>query len=124
MKITFLPLRLSYSFDSKWNLPLLFISPYLARTIQRAIPGYCRHQHDDADIQNLAPDLLKTLGKPYRFLPSQYSTTSAIDIFGDHIVNFSDLTLKNITDDVYSSQNQITHSFILKSFIYGMVKDL
>lgn len=58
------------------------------------------HHIFDANVKTLAPDLLQNLGKPYRFLPPAYSTTGAIDIFGDHIVTFSGLTLKDITDDV------------------------
>jgi sugar-specific transcriptional regulator TrmB len=58
------------------------------------------HHIFDAEVKKLAPDILKTLGKPYKFLPPEYSTTGAIDIFGDYIVTFSGLTLKNITDDV------------------------
>ncbi len=60
-----------------------------------------KYQHIfDHEVKKFAPDLLKRLGKPYRFLPSEYSTTGAIDIFGDHIVTFSGLTLKSINDDV------------------------
>jgi sugar-specific transcriptional regulator TrmB len=54
----------------------------------------------DSEVKKFAPDLLRTLGKPHKFLPPKYSTTGAIDIFGDRIVTFSGLTLKNITEDV------------------------
>ncbi len=54
----------------------------------------------DAEVKTLAPDIVASLGKPYRFLPPKYSTIGAIDIFGDHVVTFSGLTLKNIDDNV------------------------
>lgn len=58
------------------------------------------HHIFDAEVKALSPDIVKSLGKPYKFLPRKYSTTGAIDIFGDRIVTFSGLNLKNITDDV------------------------
>lgn len=54
----------------------------------------------DHEVKNLGTDILPQLGKPYKFLPANYSTNGAIDIFGDHIVTFSGLSLKKITDDV------------------------
>jgi nucleoside-diphosphate-sugar epimerase len=54
----------------------------------------------DQEIKTQAPELIKILNTPYKFLPPQYSSTGAIDIFGDRIVTFSGLTLKNISDDV------------------------
>jgi sugar-specific transcriptional regulator TrmB len=74
-----------------------FIKKFLVQAKERNIEY---HHIFDAEVKKLAPELLKTLGKPYRFLPPKYSTTSAIDIFGDRIVTFSGLTLKNITEDV------------------------
>lgn len=62
--------------------------------------GIKYHHIFDAEVKTLAPDLLPKLGKPHKFLPPAYSTTGAIDIFGDHIVTFSGLTLKNITNDI------------------------
>ncbi len=54
----------------------------------------------DHEVKNLGADILPQLGKPYKFLPANYSTNGAIDIFGDRIVTFSGLSLKKITDDV------------------------
>ncbi len=74
---------------------------YIKKFLQQAKGKGIKYHHIfDAEVRNLAPDLVKTLGKPYRFLPKAYSTTGAIDIFGDHIVTFSGLTLKDITEDV------------------------
>ncbi len=36
----------------------------------------------------------------YRFLPAEYSTASAIDIFGDHVVIFTGLQMEKIDDHV------------------------
>ncbi len=74
-----------------------FIKKFLRQAKEKKIKYY---HIFDAEVKNLAPDLPTALGKPYRFLPPGYSTTGAIDIFGDHIVTFSGLTLKNITDDI------------------------
>lgn len=74
-----------------------FIQKFLKQADKKKIKYY--HIFDSA-IKKQAPELLATLGKPYKFLPSKYSTTGAIDIFGDHIVTFSGLNVKNITEDI------------------------
>lgn len=74
-----------------------YIQKFLAQAKRQNI--HYRHIFD-AEVKTLAPDLLKRLGKPYRFLPKRSSTTGAFDVFGDHIVTFSGLTLKRITEDV------------------------
>jgi len=74
-----------------------FIKKFLREAKEKGI----RYHHlFDYEMKSLAPDVLKTVGKPYRFLPKEYSTTGAIDIFGDRIVTFSGLTFKNISEDV------------------------
>lgn len=75
----------------------IFIKKFLNGAKKKGIKY---HHIFDNEIKSLAPELLPQLGKPRKFLPKQYSTTGAIDIFGDHIVTFSGLTVKNITDDV------------------------
>ncbi len=74
-----------------------FIQYFLKKAREKKIKY---HHLFDSEVKKLAPELLLTLGKPYKFLPSEYSTTGAIDTFGDHIVTFSGLTLKHITEDV------------------------
>lgn len=81
-------------FDNKLQI---FIKKFFKQAKAKGIKYY--HIFDSA-IKERAPELLPILGKPYKFLPEKYSTTGAIDIFGDHIVTFSGLKLKNITDDV------------------------
>ncbi len=36
----------------------------------------------------------------YRFLPKQYSSTSAIHIFGDYVVTYTGMTIKKLADDI------------------------
>lgn len=74
-----------------------FIKKFLK---QAKAKGIKYHHIFDNSVREQAPELLPLLGKPYKFLPSKYSTTGAIDIFGDHIVTFSGLNVKEITQDV------------------------
>ena len=75
----------------------VFIRKFLQDAKKKGIRYYHIFDHS---VKQQAPELLPELGKPYKFLPPQYSTTGAIDIFGDHIVTFSGLTVKDITEDV------------------------
>ena len=42
----------------------------------------------DHEIKEQKPEILKIVGKPYRFLPKKYSSQTAIDIFGSYVVAF------------------------------------
>jgi sugar-specific transcriptional regulator TrmB len=42
----------------------------------------------DYNVKKEKPEILKVVGKPYKFLPEKYSSSTAIDIFGDHVVTF------------------------------------
>lgn len=75
----------------------IFIKRFLKEAKKKKIKY---HHIFDTEVKTSAPEILKDVGKPYKFLPQKYSTTGAIDIFGDKIVTFSGLALKNITDDV------------------------
>jgi len=74
-----------------------FIKKFLKQAKNKGIKYY--HIFDNS-VKEQAPELLPLLGRPYKFLPPKYSTSGAIDIFGDHIVTFSGLNVKDITDDV------------------------
>jgi len=77
------------------------LQTFIKRFLKEAEKKNIKYHHIfDAEVKKLAPDIVQTLGKPYKFLPPEYSTVGAIDIFGDKIVTFSGLTLKNISDDV------------------------
>jgi predicted transcriptional regulator len=42
----------------------------------------------DYEIKRGKPGILKLVGKPYKFLPPEYSSHTAVDIFGDYVVTF------------------------------------
>lgn len=42
----------------------------------------------DHEVKEQKPEILKLVGKPYKFLPKEYSSNTAIDIFGDYVVTF------------------------------------
>ena len=42
----------------------------------------------DHEIKKEKPEILKIVGKPYKFLPKEYSSTTAVDIFGPYVVTF------------------------------------
>ncbi len=42
----------------------------------------------DYEVKEQKPEILELVGKPYKFLPKQYSSPAAVDIFGDYVVTF------------------------------------
>ncbi len=42
----------------------------------------------DAEVKEKKPEILKFVGKPYKFLPKKYSSPTMVDIFGDYVVTF------------------------------------
>ena len=42
----------------------------------------------DAEVKEQKPEILKLVGKPYRFLPKAYSSLATVDIFGPYVVTF------------------------------------
>lgn len=42
----------------------------------------------DYEVKEQKPEILKLVGKPYKFLPKKYSSPTAIDVFGDYVVAF------------------------------------
>lgn len=42
----------------------------------------------DYEVKKQKPEILKLVGKPYKFLPKKYSSPTAVDIFGDYVVAF------------------------------------
>jgi len=42
----------------------------------------------DNEIKKEKPEILKVVGKPYKFFPKKYSSPTAVDIFGDYVVTF------------------------------------
>ena len=77
------------------------LQTFIRRFLKEAEKKKIKYHHIfDAEIKKMAPDILKNVGKPYKFLPQKYSTVGAIDIFGDRVVTFSGLSLKNIDDSI------------------------
>ncbi len=62
--------------------------------------GMKYHHIFDAEVREKLPQVLKSVGKPYKFLPKDFSTDSTMDIFGDHVVTFNGLELGKLRDDV------------------------
>lgn len=46
------------------------------------------------------PEVIRIVGKNYKFLPKKYSTESSIDIFGQYVAIYSGVTAKGLTDNV------------------------
>ena len=42
----------------------------------------------DSEVKEQMPEILKLVGKPYKFMPKQYSSPTCVDIFGDYVVTF------------------------------------
>jgi sugar-specific transcriptional regulator TrmB len=42
----------------------------------------------DYEVKEQKPEIIKLVGKPYKFLPKSYSSPTAIDIFGPYVVTF------------------------------------
>ena len=58
------------------------------------------HHIFDHEVREKLPQVPKTVGMPYRYLPKNFSTNSTIDIFADRIVTFTGLGLGKLDDDV------------------------
>ncbi len=42
----------------------------------------------DYEVKQQKPEILKIVGKPYKFLPKKYSSNTTVDIFGPYVVTF------------------------------------
>ena len=42
----------------------------------------------DYEVKESRPEILKHVGKPYKFMPKKYSSPTAVDIFGPYVVTF------------------------------------
>lgn len=54
----------------------------------------------DADVQEQLADAPLNQSTEYKFLPKKFGTTSALDIFGDHVVTFTGLGLGTMPENV------------------------
>ncbi|HLC76376.1 MAG TPA: helix-turn-helix domain-containing protein [Candidatus Peribacterales bacterium] len=58
------------------------------------------HHIFDWEVQDKAPHVPEAVGKPYKFAPKAYTSESAIEVFGDHVVTFTGLGFGKIEDDL------------------------
>jgi sugar-specific transcriptional regulator TrmB len=78
------------------------IKTFLDNFFQKAKAKNIKFNHIfDLEVKEKTPKQeLAKLEKGYRFMPKEFSTVSAADIFGDYVVTFTGLDYKNISDDV------------------------
>lgn len=90
-----------YSFAAKgaWFDPRLetFVHWFLKEAKKKKMKY---HHIFDYEVKEKLPHVLKSVGKPYKFLPKGYSTDSTMDVFGDHVVTFNGLGLGELRDDI------------------------
>jgi predicted transcriptional regulator len=82
-----------------WFDPRLktFLDRFLVDAKKRGIKYYHLFDYEVRDGASHVPE---AVGKPYKFLPKEYSTPSMVDIFGDHVVSFTGAGLTKISDDI------------------------
>jgi len=70
---------------------------WLDKRLQHFLPHFERERKKlgikfkhifDYEVKEQQPEILKLVGKPYKFLPKKYSSSTAIDIFGPYVVTF------------------------------------
>lgn len=70
---------------------------WLDKRLQHFLPNFERERKKlgikfmhlfDYEIKEQKPEILKIVGKPYKFLPKEYSSNTAVDIFGPYVVTF------------------------------------
>ena len=54
----------------------------------------------DYEVKEEMPEIFKSPGFRYKMLPKGYSTDSAADVFGDHVVTFTGLHIGRLDDDL------------------------
>ncbi len=53
----------------------------------------------DYEVKEKKPEILKTVGKPYKFMPKKYSSSTAVDIFGPYVVTFVGVKPGELSDE-------------------------
>ena len=90
-----------YQFGAKggWFDPRMetFIDGFLKGAKKK---GMTFHHIFDWDVQMKVPHVPERVGKPYKFAPKKYTTESAIEVFGNHVVTFTGLGFGKIEDDL------------------------
>ncbi|KKR07464.1 MAG: Transcriptional regulator, TrmB [Parcubacteria group bacterium GW2011_GWC2_39_14] len=75
-----------------------FLTKFLVEAKKKKINFY--HIFDIEVQEKTPPGELVLMGNNNRFMPKEFSTISAADIFGDYVVTFTGLNYKSISDDV------------------------
>jgi len=57
------------------------------------------HHLFDHEVRKACPEILQHVGKDYKFLPKDYSTPAAIDIFGDHVNIISGIKVGGLEEE-------------------------
>lgn len=74
---------------------------YRVKFMQESERKGLRHYHlFDYEMKEKMPHIFKSPGFIYKLLPRGYSTLSAVDIFGDHVVTFTGLHVGRLDDDL------------------------
>ena len=77
------------------------IVPFTGGFLREAERLGIRYRHlFDHEVKKQLPEVLQAVKPPYKFLPKKYSTGSAVDIFGDHVVTFTGLDLAKLDDEI------------------------
>jgi len=77
------------------------LKTFLKSFLKDAKRLHIKYQHlFDYEVKDSLPEVVKEIEQPYKFLPKEYSTNSAIDIFADRIVTFTGLGLGKLDEDV------------------------
>jgi len=53
----------------------------------------------DYEVKEGKPEILKSVGKPYKFMPKKYSSSTAVDIFGPYVVTFVGVSPGKLNED-------------------------
>lgn len=53
----------------------------------------------DYEVREKKPEILKLVGKPYKFLPPAYSSQTAVDIFGPYVVTFVGVSIGHLQEE-------------------------
>jgi sugar-specific transcriptional regulator TrmB len=57
----------------------------------------------DYEAKDILPEILPYIGEKYKFLPKQYSTSSAVDIFGDHVNIITEINTGKLGEEIVFS---------------------
>ncbi|MDO8554394.1 MAG: helix-turn-helix domain-containing protein [Candidatus Micrarchaeota archaeon] len=77
------------------------LANYRIKFMQESKKKRLKHYHlFDYEMKEKMPYVLKQSEFFYKLLPKEYSTTSAIDVFGDYVVTFTGLNIGKLDDDI------------------------